>query len=170
MIRASNFAGGILILGLNFTMVLLYGMSSPFLIEHQLQLPATVTGYCSLLSGKAILLGGSLSRLLIQKPFNKKLVIAGNLQLVTVTLMIPTTLLLRNLSTLVLFVGLMHQLVRFIFNNLISYYRMRFPQYAGKVNGLVGSGFLVVTSLLSSGLTCAITVTQQTRLRILYAV
>lgn len=52
----------------------------------------------------------------------------------------------------------------------MSYTLIRFPQYAGKAAGLVGGGFSVVTSILSSVLVNSLSITNQTMLGVAYAV
>jgi hypothetical protein len=69
-----------------------------------------------------------------------------------------------------LYVFLLHSTGGFIFNNLMSYTLIRFPQYAGKAAGLVGGGFSVVTSILSSLLVNTLSITSQTMLGVAYAV
>lgn len=168
MIKHADFTSGMFILGLTYAMILMFGMSGPFLIEHRLHFSPTVTGYCSLFSGVSVLIGGSLSRMLIQKAFLKKLIIASSIQLVTVALLIPITMQYQSLVTLLIYVFLLHSMSGFIFNNLLSYCLIRFPQYAGKASGLVGGGFSIVTSIFSSFLVNAMTITNQTFLGIGY--
>jgi MFS family permease len=170
MMKTADFTSGLIVLGMTYGMILLYGMCSPFLIEHQLHFSPSITGYCSLFSGLSVLIGGSVSRMLVKKPFVKKLVIASSLQLATVALMIPLTIYFQNLFTLMLYVFLLHSLGGFIFNNLLSYCMIRFPQYAGKASGLVGGGFSVVTSMISSFLVNTITITSQLMLGVSYAI
>jgi MFS family permease len=170
MIKTADFTAGMVILGLAYTMVLLYGMASPFLIEHRLHLSPKVTGYCALFSGVSVLIGGTLSRILIKKPFIKKLILASSLQLITVALLITLTFYYQSLPTLLLYVFLLHSTGGFIFNNLMSYTLIRFPEYAGKAAGLVGGGFAVVTSILSSVLVNTLTITNQTVLGVAYGV
>jgi len=69
-----------------------------------------------------------------------------------------------------LYVFLLHSTGGFIFNNLMSYCLTRFPQYAGKATGLVGGGFSVVTSILSTLLVKVVSITDQTALGVAYAV
>jgi MFS transporter, DHA1 family, multidrug resistance protein len=170
MLKAPDFTMGMAILGLAYAMALLYGMASPFLIEHQLHYSAAVTGYCALFSGISIMIGGTLSRILIKKPFVKKLLMASGVQLIAVVLLITLSFYVQNLYTLLLYVFLLHSTTGFIFNNLMSYTLTRFPQYAGKAAGLVGGGFSVVTSILSSLLVNTISITNQVMLGVAYAV
>jgi len=170
MVKTPDFTSGMIILGLTYAMVLLYGMAGPFLIERRLHLAPTVTGYCSLFSGIAVLSGGTLSRILIQKPLVKKLIVASIIQFAAVVSLITLSFSYQNLATLLLYVFLLHSTSGFIFNNLMSYSLIRFPEYAGKAAGLVGGGFSVVTSILTSLLVNTLTITNQTVLGIGYAV
>jgi MFS transporter, DHA1 family, multidrug resistance protein len=170
MVKTPDFSAGMVILGLAYAMILFYGMASPFLIEQKLHLSPTVTGYAALFSGVSVLTGGTLSRILIKKPFIKKLLFASVLQLVAVTLLITLSFYHQSLPTLLLYVFLLHSTGGFIFNNLMSYTLIRFPQYAGKAAGLVGGGFSVVTSILSSLLVNTLSITNQTVLGVAYAV
>lgn len=170
MLKTQDFTSGIIVLGLTYGMVLLYGMCSPFLIEHKLHFMATTTGYCSLFSGVAVMIGGSVSRMLVSKPFTKKLVLASIAQLLTVAIMIPLTIYYHNLFTLLAYVFLLHSTAGFIFNNLMSYCLIRFPQFAGKASGLTGGGFAVVTSILSSFMVNTISITSQAILGVAYGI
>lgn len=170
MLKTQDFTSGMIILGLSYAMILIYGMSSPFLIENKLHFSASVTGYCSLFSGLSVFIGGTLSRMFIQKPFFRKLIFASSLQLVAVALFIPVAFYTQNIFTLLFFVFLIHSAGGFIFNNFLSYCLIRFPQHAGKASGLVGGGFSIVTSVLSSILVSTLTITNQMALGAAYGV
>ena len=170
MLKTPDFTSGMFILGLTYTMLLVYGMASPFLIESRLHYSASITGYCSLFSGVSVFIGGCISRMFIQRPFFGKLIIANSLQLVSACVLIPITLYYQNIFTLLLFVFLLHSTGGFIFNNLLSYCLIRFPQYAGKASGLVGGGFAVVTSVASSVLVSSISITTQSSLGVAYGI
>lgn len=170
MLRTADFTAGLIILGLTYAMVLLYGMAGPFLIERRMHLSPTVTGYCSLFSGIAVLSGGTLSRMLIQKTLVKKLIVASIIQFAAVVSLITLSFSYQNMTTLLLYVFLLHSTSGFIFNNLMSYSLIRFPEYAGKAAGLVGGGFSVVTSILTSLLVNTLTINNQTVLGVGYAV
>jgi len=168
MLKTPDFTSGIIVLGLAYGMILLYGMCSPFLIERKLNFAATTTGYCALFSGVSVMIGGSVSRMLVSKPFARKLVLASAAQLLTVAVMIPLTMYYHNLFTLLTYVFLLHSTGGFIFNNLMSYCLIRFPQYAGKASGLTGGGFAVVTSILSSCMVNMLSITSQAMLGVAY--
>lgn len=170
MLKAKDFTSGIVLLGLGYAMLLVYGMSGPFLIEGRLHLTPEVTGYISLLSGIALFIGSSVSRILIKKPFVKKLITATLMQLVLAVLITFVTLKVQSLYTLMLYVVFIHGLAGFVFNNFMSYCMTRFPQYAGKGSGLVGGGFAIVTSILSSALANTIHISSQALLGLSYSI
>lgn len=170
MLKTKDFTSGLIVLGLVYAMVLVYGMASPFLIENRLHFSPSVTGYASLFSGVSVFIGGSLSRALITQPFFKKLVIANGIQIVSVLALFAVTSVYQNLFTMLLLVFLLHSTGGFIFNNLLSYCLIRFPQYAGKASGLVGGGFSVVTSVFSSLLVNGIFINSQVWLAVSYGV
>ena len=169
MLRTKNFSAGMMILGLSYAMVLIYGMSSPFLIENKLHYSPAITGYCSLFSGISVFIGASVSRMLIQKDFYKKLLLASGVQLASAIALTILTVFSQNLITLLAYVFVLHSLAGFIFNNLLSYCLMRFPEHAGKASGLVGGGFSVVTSIFSSVLVKMLSINSQLRLGLAYA-
>jgi len=170
MLKTKDFSLGIIILGLLYAMILLYGMASPFLIENRLHFSPTVTGYYALFSGVAMLTGGTISRVLIQKPFFKKLVIASAAQISAVVGLTFLTNFHQNLFTLLLYVFTLHSLSGFMFNSILSYCLTRFPRYAGKASGLVGGGFSMITSLFSSLLINSIHITNQVTLGVGYGI
>lgn len=170
MIKTWDFTAGVIVLGLTYGMVLLYGMCSPFLIEQQLHFSPTITGYCALFSGVAVMVGGMVSRMLVNKAFRPKMMLASVSQLVVVAIMIPLTRYYHNLFTLLVYVFLLHSTAGFLFNNLMSYCLIRFPQYAGKASGLTGGGFAVVTAVLSSLMVNTISITNQVALGIAYGI
>src|SRR5436190_2536576 len=81
LLTTKDFALALVILGLNYCMVLLFGMASPFIIEHQWHQTPVVTGCCALLSGVAMMAGGIISRSMLRIPLEKKLPIALGIQL-----------------------------------------------------------------------------------------
>ncbi len=75
MIKTSNFTLGILMLSFAYTMVMVYNMTGPFIIEHQLKLTPVIAGYASLFLGFAWMTGGFIGKSLIKKPFYEKMMI-----------------------------------------------------------------------------------------------
>jgi DHA1 family bicyclomycin/chloramphenicol resistance-like MFS transporter len=110
-----DFSLGLVMIALSYAMLIVYGMSSPFIIEHVFHLSPVVTGYCSLLSGVSLMTGGIISKTLIKKPLLKKVWIALALQTTFAVLMIVSSAFKTNLVTLMIFTAAVHLLSGFIF-------------------------------------------------------
>lgn len=149
MLSTKDFTLGMTVLALVYSMLLVYGMASPFLIERLMHYPATVTGNASLTSGLAVLAGGVLSKRLITKPFVKKILIASVVQVIAVMALILLTFRVANIYTLLAYVIILHSASGFIFNTVLSYLLTSFTNYGGKASGLAGGGYIIFTSAFS---------------------
>ncbi|MCF0073032.1 MFS transporter [Dyadobacter sp. CY261] len=170
MLSTRDFTSGLLILGLSYGVLMIYNMSSPFLIEEVMHYSATVTGNCSMISGLAMLSGSLLSKALISKPFYKKLFTAAVAQLVVSGLLIMLTLQIHNLYTLMAYVILLHAASGFIFNGMLAYCLTRFTQFGGLASGLTGGGYILSTSAFSYVVVKTIQIDSQVWLGAGYAV
>lgn len=168
MIKTKDFTAGLLMLGLAYGTLLVYNMSSPFIIEKVMHYPPTVTGNFALASGIAMLAGGILSKIFISKPFKKKILIMVTIQLITVSAMILVTIQTHNLFTLLGYVLFLHTLSGFIFNTILSYCLTRFSTNAAIASGLAGGGYIIFTSAFSYGVVSILTIQNQFMLGIGY--
>ena len=151
MFSTKDFLYGMLLCGISYSMVMLYNLSGPFIIEHQLGFNALVTGYASLVMGLAWMLGGFLGRAMIKRAFLPKIRNANFIQMALILVMFATSFWVSNLYTLVVFAFLIHLTAGFIFNNYFGYCLGRFPKSAGIAGGLTGGVAFVLTSALSYG-------------------
>lgn len=170
MLGTWDFTSGLLILGLSYAVLMIYNMSSPFLIEEVMHYPATVTGNCSMISGLAMLGGSLLSKALISKPFYKRLFTAAIAQLTVSGALILLTLQYHNLYTLMIYVVLLHSASGFVFNGMLAYCLTRFSQFGGLASGLTGGGYILSTSAFSYLVVKAIRIDSQVWLGAGYAV
>jgi DHA1 family bicyclomycin/chloramphenicol resistance-like MFS transporter len=152
MMKTSSFTLGLLMLGLAYSMIMVYNMSGPFIIEHQLRLTPVIAGYCSLLLGLAWMVGGFIGKAAIERPFYKKLVINMCLQITFVLVMIFSLSFLINLYTLIFFAFIIHVAAGFTYNNYFTYSMRKFPKNAGIAGGLTGGVVYVMVSFLSYGI------------------
>lgn len=150
-VKTFDFMLGLIMISISYAMLVIYGMVSPFIIEHVFHLQPVVTGYCSLLSGLTLMTGGIISRSLISKPLNRKLFAGIGIQLILALLMIVCSYAYNSLVILVLFTALIHLISGFLFNNLFAYCLGRFPLHGGIVSGITGGGLFITTSLISYG-------------------
>lgn len=149
MIKTTSFTLGIIMLGLAYSMVMIYNMTGPFIIEHHLQLTPVIAGYSSLALGFAWMTGGFIGKATINKPFFKRLVANLAVQVVFVVIMIISLQFITNLYSLVFFAFIIHVCAGFTFNNYFTYCLGAFPKNAGIAGGLTGGINYVIVSLLS---------------------
>ncbi|RZM28411.1 MAG: MFS transporter [Pedobacter sp.] len=152
MIKTASFTLGIVMLGLSYCMVMIYNMTGPFIIEHQLHLSPVVIGYSSLILGAAVMVGGLISKATINKPFNKKLMINVFVQLLAVIAMLISARFVSNLYSLIFFAFIIHAGSGYTFNSFFTFCLSRFPNNAGIASGLTGGINYVIVSFLSYGI------------------
>ena len=170
MIRTPDFVLGLVIIALCYSIVIVYGMTSPFIIEHVFHQSPVVTGYCSLLSGLSLMAGGIISKSLINRPFSKKIVTALVVQGVAIAGMLSTSGYSANLYTLMAFIIVIHMVSGFIFNNLFAYCLGRFQKNAGIASGITGGSLYVITSFISYTIANVLTIKTQALLAEAYIV
>jgi len=148
-LKTFDFSVSLLILGSAFSMVIVFNMASPFIIQHIFHASAVTIGYCSLLSGVAILAGGLISKSQINRPLINKMRVVAPLLVTFSTLMIITMMYFPSLVTFMIIVILMHMASGFTFNTFYTYALGRFSSNAGIVSGITGGGTYIITSILS---------------------
>lgn len=163
-----DFTVGIILLGFSYTMVMVFGMSIPFIVEHSYHLSPIVSGYSALLSGVAIFLGGISGKLLINRPFYQKLFVANMIQMITALLMFLSANLSIGLPGLLLFVFIIHLCQGFTYNVYFTYCITRFPENAGTSSGIASGVCYIIFSFLSYLIANFLNVQDQSGLSISY--
>ncbi|MBP1221717.1 MFS transporter [Flavobacterium sp. 1355] len=153
MLRTADFTLGLVIIGICFGIVIVYSLSSPFIIERVLGYSAITTGYSSLLSGFSLMTGGIIAKSLIKKPLAQKVGTAFGVQIILVLLMIFTASYTSSLYTLIGFIIGIHIAGGFIFNIVYAYCLTRFSKNAGVASGLTGGVMYMISSVFSYGFT-----------------
>jgi len=148
-LKTMDFTVGLFILALSYSLLVVYGLVAPFIIEHVFHYSPVITGYCSLLSGIFLLIGGITSKMLIKQDLLKKVKVAIALQFILAIAMIGVTLYTANLFTLLAFTLMIHLLGGFTYNTFLSYCLGRFSKNAGMTSGLAGGGSFFITSVIS---------------------
>lgn len=149
MIKTLSFSLGIVMLGLAYTMVMIYNMTGPFIVEHHLHFTPVVAGYSSLVLGFAWMVGGFIGKATLNRPFFKKMSTNLILQVAFVITMLISVQFISSLYTLVLFAFLIHVTAGYIFNNYFTFCLGQFPKNAGIASGLTGGITYVIVSFLS---------------------
>lgn len=159
MLRAGDFSFGLLIIALCYAMVMVFGMTSPFLIEHVFNYSPVISGYAALLSGVSLMTGGIISKSMLRKPLNPKVLTGIILQLLFALMMIGVTRISANIYMMMAFVIAIHLVAGFVFNNVFAYCLGRFTKNAGVASGLTGGSLFIITSILGYSITGAFHIT-----------
>jgi MFS family permease len=170
MIKTTTFSLGILMLCFAYSMVIMYNMTGPFIIEHHFNFTPVVAGYCSLILGLAWMVGGFIGKALISRPFFGKLFVNILLQLLVVVLMIVSVNFVSNIYVMVLFAFVIHVGAGFTYNNYFTYCLGRFPKNAAMSGGLTGGMVYVILSLLTYIVVAAIPAKDERNLSYSYLV
>jgi len=149
MIKTTTFSLGILMLCFAYSMVIMYNMTGPFIVEHHFKFTPVVAGYSSLILGFAWMVGGFIGKALINKPFFHKLFFNSILQLLIVVIMILSIRFVSNIYAMIFFAFLIHVGAGFTYNNYFTYCLARFPKNAAMSGGLTGGMVYVILSLLT---------------------
>ncbi|TDH28637.1 MFS transporter [Segetibacter sp. 3557_3] len=157
-IKTADFSLGLIIIGLCYAMLMVYGMTGPFIIEHVFNYSPVITGYCSLLSGVALMIGGMVSKTFIRKPLTRKIRIGIVLQLLCAIGLIAGSSFFQNIFFLMTMVLVIHLLSGFLFNNFFSYCLGRFSTNAGIASGITGGSMYIITSIFSYGVINALNI------------
>jgi MFS transporter, DHA1 family, multidrug resistance protein len=168
MLRTTDFILGLVIIALCYAMLVVFNMTSPFIVEHVFHHSPVVTGYVALASGLSLMAGGIISKALIKRPLTAKVSVANGLQILFALAMIAATRIASNIYTMMSFVLLVHLLSGFIFNTVFSYCLGRFQKNAGVASGLTGGVLFVLSSFFSYGLVGAISIRNQGMLGMAY--
>ncbi len=163
-----DFSVGIVLLGFSYTMVMVFGMTIPFIVEHEYHLTPVTSGYCALISGVAIFLGGLSGKLLINKPFYQKLFVANTIQLVFAVLMMVTAHLQLGLAGILPFVFVIHLCQGLTYNVYFTYCITKFPAYAGTSSGIASGVCYILFSILSYSIANILQIRDQFSLSISY--
>ena len=170
MIKTASFTLGLMMLGLAYSMVMIYNLTGPFIIEHHLGSTAIVSGYCSLILGFAWMIGGFIGKATINRPFVKKILINGTLQVIFIGLMIISLAYVSNLYSMVFFAFIINIGAGYTYNNYFTYCLSKFPKNAGIAGGLTGGIAYVLVSLLTSGIVSFIPAKDEHNLSLSYLI
>ncbi len=150
VLSAPDFSLGVVFLGIIYAMTMVFGMSASFIIEHHFKLSPVITGYCALLSGLGMMIGGIIGKALYLKSFIKRIKAGVSILFLVSIIMLVTGYFYSNLILLVMFVFTLQMCVGFLYNVYFTYCLTVFPENAGIASGLTSGGSYLVTSLFSS--------------------
>lgn len=170
VLGTADFSLGLLVLGANYAMVLMFGMTAPFLVEHFFHFSSVITGYCALVSGCGMLVGGLLAKYFTSRAsLVRKLRIGDGIACLLAILMFFTGAWFANhIVLLMCFVFALHICSGFMYNVYFTYCLTRFPEHAGVSSGITSGSSYLVTAMLSYSTVSILSVTNQSTLALCY--
>ena len=149
MLRNKAFVLGILILGLAYSVVMVFNIAGPFVVEKHFNFSAVVIGYCTLILGISWMIGGILSKRFNFYSFPIKNKFAVINQLVLISILVILGIYFDTLYLLIAFAFLIHICSGFIFTNYFTNNMIYYPSNAGIAGGLIGGLLYIITSFSS---------------------
>lgn len=149
MLRNAKFLLGVVTLGMGYSVVMIFNISGPFVIENTFRFNAVTIGYCTLILGFSWMIGGLIGKRLMKLHFTRKASAAVIVQLSLITILFLIGIGYQQLWCLMLFAFLIHICSGFLYNVFFTQGMLYFPQNAGMASGLIG-GLAYVTTSISS--------------------
>lgn len=149
MLTTTSFMLGVVMLGMAYSMVMVYNLTGPFIIQHKLHLSPVVIGYCSLILGFSWTVGGLIGKATVNRPFFSKLLLNLVLQLLFAIAMYLCLGKFSSLFTILFFAFIIHTCAGYTYNNYFTFNMSQFPKNAGIAGGLMGGMVYVIISFLT---------------------
>lgn len=165
-----DYIGGIFCLGVLWSIVILFSIVAPFLIQNILHYSAIEFGHMALLMGLAWFLGNITSRMLINVHFNLKVTYCLRAMLINGCIMVVIAFFQPiNLTDLLIQTFIMIYLGGIIFPNYFARNISWFPKNAATANALSGA-FMTIIASFSSGAGSLLKSNSQLPLTITYVI
>lgn len=149
MLGNTMFILGIITLGIAYSVVMVFNITGPFIIENAFHQNSVVIGYCTLILGFSWMIGGILSKKLAHYSFKKRILFPALLQVVLIAVLLGIGLGYENLYLLVGFAFAIHICSGFLYTIFFTTSMLYFPNNAGIAGGLLGGLVYVITSITS---------------------
>ena len=150
MLQNKQFMLGILILGISYSIVMLFNITGPFIIENTFHYTSVAIGYCTLLLGFSWGVGGFIAKKRMNQPFNKRIGIPIAVQLVAIIGLLGVSMFYESIFVMVGFAFLIHIISGVLFTTFFTSSMLFFPTNAGTAGGLMGGLVYIITSISGS--------------------
>lgn len=170
MLQNNLFMLGILILGFSYSIVMLFNLTGPFIIENTFHYNSVTIGYCTLILGFSWMIGGMIGKKRMHLNFVSRIIYPVVLQLVLIILFLIISRSYANLTLLIGFAFFIHICSGILFTSFFTSSMLYFPKNAGTAGGLMGGLVYVITSLTSFAVSSSGLVSLSTDLALRYLV
>lgn len=149
MLSNPPFILGIITLGISYSVVMVFNISGPFVIENAFHKNSVVIGYCTLLLGFSWMIGGIASKKMVNFSFNRRILTPSVLQVLLIAVLVGLSFWYENLYILIGFAFVVHICSGFLYTIFFTNSMLYFPNNAGIAGGLLGGLVYVITSVSS---------------------
>lgn len=149
MLRSFSFVMSILVLGLAFSVALVFNFSGPFLLEKHFNKEAIAIGYATLVIGLAWLTGGVIAKKTALIVLASKSIFASVGQLFLIFGLFLLSFYIDNFYLFLAFCFVVHVCSGLLYTIYFTESMLLFPKNAGIAGGLLGGLVYLITSLTS---------------------
>lgn len=149
MLKNQLFIVGIMIQAVAYSIVMIFNIIGPFLIENTYHFNSVVIGYSTLILGFSWMIGGFVGKKRMHLDFKESIALPIIVQLVLISLLIIAGFFVQNLFVLLFFAFFIHICSGILFTSFFTSNMMAFPKNAGVAGGLMGGMTYIITSLTS---------------------
>lgn len=149
MLKNRIFMLGIFILGLSYSIVMLFNITGPFIIENTFHFTPVVIGYCTLILGFSWMIGGFIGKKRITLGFKSRILQPVVIQLILIASLIAVSYFAESLYITIPFAFFIHICSGILFTSFFTTSMLYFPKNAGTAGGLMGGLVYIITSLTS---------------------
>ncbi|GAA4168637.1 MFS transporter [Sphingobacterium ginsenosidimutans] len=147
MLQNKLFILGILVLGFSYSIVMLFNMTGPFIIENTFHFSSVTIGYCTLILGFSWMIGGFITKKRMHLDFVPRVIVPALFQASLIVALIVVSMFQQNLYIMVGFAFFIHIISGVLFTSFFTNSMLFFPKHAGTAGGLMGGMVYIVTSL-----------------------
>jgi len=164
MLQNKEFILGILILGFSYSIVMLFNITGPFIIENTFKFNSVTIGYCTLILGFSWMIGGFIGKKRMNLPFASRTYKPIFVQLLMIVAMMIYSFYNENLYSMIGFAFIIHICSGILFTTFFTTSMLYFPKNAGLAGGLMGGLVYIITSITSFVISSSGTINHQDEL------
>ncbi len=150
MLQNKLFILGILVLGISYSIVMLFNITGPFIIENTFHFTSVTIGYCTLLLGLSWGIGGFIAKKRMDLAFDQRVWKPLAVQLLAIIVLLAVSSVYQSIYVMVGFAFLIHIVSGVLFTSFFTSSMLFFPANAGTAGGLMGGLVYIITSVASS--------------------
>ncbi len=147
-----NFLAGLICASSVYSLIIVFAVASPFLIQTVLKYSVTQFGSIALLTGIAFFCGTIMNRLLINISSSTKMNYSLFIMFIDILIMLLVSPFTNNIIFITVTNFILFYLIGILFPNSFSNNMKLFPKTPGIAGGIMGSSLLIFGTVFGSGL------------------